>query len=514
MLSFKKMLGSISIVIVVVFSMMLSTSYAWYSFENASTSFQGMTNDDDIIINYQHGEYIDTIIAVPIVSTKVDKLSDKNNFSIEVKNNEKDTDIAVNVSLVDISIDSVLRNANLKVEMYYQGEKWASVAGNTIGTGGATTLTFKNITTGKSTIILDNDINNLFEIRVYLLDDGSDQNTLMNRTFQAKIQVDVVSRLNNTFEDYTGSDIYVSNITIDGEESKYLPSSGYYSMTSSCEKAGDNTLTWEPLSKTLTYLGGAPTKDTCSLIFTSSTDYPLLSEMPVGSYVKYVGNNGCEGIHCKGYNANYESDEKMGYCSSSNSMFNFNGWRIGYIDDNGDVDNTNNNAVLISAGAPECMCTSADGTYSNSSCDDSLLSNDHYKHFENLDNVALKYCNGKFVKNGTCSSEYVYAMNDYSFNRIMKKQFSSCVRAPGSFECGYKNELIYLSSYYWISNSSGLLNNRLLYWSYEIMQYIDSRTSDSNSVFGVRPVIYLDSLVYVIGGDGTYYKPYIIGVNK
>ena len=50
------MLGIISIVIVVVFSMMLSTSYAWYSFENASTSFQGMTNDDDIIINYQHGE--------------------------------------------------------------------------------------------------------------------------------------------------------------------------------------------------------------------------------------------------------------------------------------------------------------------------------------------------------------------------------------------------------------------------------------------------------------------------
>ena len=49
------MLGIISIVIVVVFSMMLSTSYAWYSFENASTSFQGMTNDDDIIIMCSDG---------------------------------------------------------------------------------------------------------------------------------------------------------------------------------------------------------------------------------------------------------------------------------------------------------------------------------------------------------------------------------------------------------------------------------------------------------------------------
>lgn len=504
------MLGIISIVIVVVFSMMLSTSYAWYSFENVSTSFQGMTNNDDIIINYQHGEYIDTIIALPIVSTKVDKLSDKNNFSIEVKKNEKDTDIAVNVSLVDISIDSVLRNANLKVEMYYQGEKWASVAGNTIGTGGATTLTFKNITTGKSTIILDNDVANLFEIRVYLLDDGSNQNTLMNRTFQAKIQVDVVSRLNNTFGDYTNADIYVSNITIDGVESKYLPTDGYYSMTSTCEKAGDNTLTWEPLSKTLTYLGGAPTKDTCSLTFTSSTDYPLLSEMPVGSYVKYVGNNGCEGIHCKGYNANYESEDKMGYCGDSNHQFYVNGWRIAYIDDNGDEDESNDNAVLISAGAPECMCSSSDGTYSNNDCSSSLSVDDINKHFDNMNSIALKYCNSNFIKNGKCDlssieNEFVKVIDDDFFSKITGSEISSCFNKYSNKSCGYNNDFMDNGSQYWVG--SVFSTQGTLFWDFE-NRYIGE--GSSSYLYGVRPVLILDASIIVIGGNGTYDDPYII----
>ena len=508
------MLGIISIVIIVVFSMMLTTSYAWYSFENASTSFQGMTNNDDIIINYQHGEYINTMIALPISSSDIDEYADKNNFSIEVKNNEKDIDIAVNVSLVDITIDSVLRNANFKVDMYYQGEKWSSAQGNTIGTGGATTLTFKNITTGKSTIILDNDISNLFEIRVYLLDDGSNQNTLMNRTFQAKIQVDVVSRLNNTFEDYSGADIYVSGITIDGEESKSLPVSGYYSMTSSCEKAGENTLTWEPLSKTLTYSGGAIMQDSCSLAFTSSTDYPLLSEMPVGSYVKYVGNNGCEGNHCKGYNANYESEDKMGFCNDPNYQFHVNGWRIGYIDDNDDEDASNDNAVLISAGATDCMCTLSDGTPSSSSCSDSLSADDISKHYDNMKNIALKYCNSEFIKNGTCGPSaidngYVKVMNTIDFQKISGDEINlnSCYNSSSNMVCGYNNDLIDNGSDYWFGDFYSNVPETFFNWGSNSRKIINSST---NFLFGVRPVLFLDSSVVVVDGNGSYEDPFLI----
>ena len=70
-MSFKKFLGIISIVIVLVFSMMLTTSYAWYSFETASTTFNGVTNNDDIKVSFQKGEYINTSTAIPVIKLHV-----------------------------------------------------------------------------------------------------------------------------------------------------------------------------------------------------------------------------------------------------------------------------------------------------------------------------------------------------------------------------------------------------------------------------------------------------------
>ena len=110
-----KLLGIISIVIIVVFSMMLTTSYAWYSFENASTTFNGVTGMDDVIISYQHGEYISTNVAVPISSNMVDAHSEKNNFSIVLKDKTSTGEFLVTVSLVDVAIDAELKNSNFKL---------------------------------------------------------------------------------------------------------------------------------------------------------------------------------------------------------------------------------------------------------------------------------------------------------------------------------------------------------------------------------------------------------------
>jgi hypothetical protein len=185
-----------------------------------------------------------------------------------------------------------------------------------------------------------------------------------NKTFQAKIKVDVISRLKNSLNEYSNPDIYISSVTIDGESSDYIPTSGYYDMTATCSK-GSN-LTWEPLSKTITYNSGSYVNDNCSLVFTSSTDYPLLSEMPVGSYVKYTGNNGCSGNSCLGQNANYVNDNDMGYCGSSTLPYKYyaNGWRIAYI--------SNRNVHLISGGATDCMCTDAEGLLSSKGCTSNL----------------------------------------------------------------------------------------------------------------------------------------------
>jgi len=487
-LSLKKLLGIISVVIIVMFSFMFTASYAWYAFENAGTTFSAVTNNDDINISYQSGEYISTSIAIPISSDQIEKYAEKNIFNIGVKDSANDNEIVVTISLSDINISGSLQRDTFKVALYYQGSNIATVGGNL--------LTSSSRILG--TVTLDNDMTNNFELRVYILDDGTNQTVMMNKSFQAKIKIDAVSRLKTDFNDYNAPDINISGITIDGEDSNNLPISGYYNMSSSCEK-GSN-LTWEPLSKTITYNSGSYVNDSCSLTFTSSTSTQLLNTKSVGSYVKYVGANGCDGKACEGQNANYSTDLSMGYCNDANYKFNKNGWRIAYIE--------NGSAYLISAGAPECMCSNSDGTISNSSCSTSLTSENMSKHYANLFASALKYCNSTYSKDGLCDSTTVSVMSSSVFQKVVGTALSSssCYNQYSNMGCGYNNSLIDNGGFYWFSSDQ---NSSVFSWD-PSKRYVGSNNSDV--LLGVRPIIALDEAVLVVGGIGTYEDPYIIDI--
>ena len=108
-MSFKKMLGLITIVIVSVFTLMLTTSYAWYSYENASTKFDVVTADDNVDIIYQRGEYIYTESAIPLKKDDIDLYSDKYDFNVKVKKSIKGNEMVARISLMNITIDNELR---------------------------------------------------------------------------------------------------------------------------------------------------------------------------------------------------------------------------------------------------------------------------------------------------------------------------------------------------------------------------------------------------------------------
>lgn len=550
---------------------MLTTSYAWYAFENGSTTFEVVTNNDNIIVSFQRGEYINTSVAVPIASDDVAQYSEKNNFTVRVKDNPASNEMLLTVSLVDISISGALQNPNFKVDLYYQNKSIASIAGDTIGTSGTTTKTL-------GSVVLDDDIDNNFEVRVYILDNGEDQSALMNKTFQAKIKVEAISRLKTSMSDYANADINVSSITIDGETSATLPTSGYYTMSSTCTKG--STLTWEPFTKTITYGSGSKVGDSCSLTFTSATSTKLLSSVEPGSYVKYTGTNGCDGKHCEGQNANYVSDNDMGYCGSSYYKFRRNGWRVAYVKDG--------SAYLVSAGSPECVRTYIDskstgvgvqtlstdyyygsgykfdtstGTFSLVGVTSSALNwssnystiiadtpytckksyiagtcailyeiTEYYSstegkayehrqydaiygapnHLANLENKALTYCNEDYVYGGVCDENSTWVMNATDFKYITGStlSFNSC----------------YDNSYYGSVHCG--YNNDLIdiggnYWyatpegasSFMVFTWTINRRVGigfSSNLLGVRPVIRLKSSVLVIGGAGTYEDPYQI----
>ena len=230
---------------------------------------------------------------------------------------------------------------------------------------------------------------------------------------------------------YNGENLKIS---IDGVEVEKLPDSGNYYLADYDCKGADTKLVWDNDSYELNVSNGS--NDNALACYLDFQTQPLLSSMSEGSYVKYVGNNGCSGDLCSGKNANYINENNMGYCESSDYKFITDGFRIGYID--------KKSVYLISAGAPECMCTTKDGKKSTSGCSSYLTSANLYKSIDNMNEIALKYCNSKYTSGGICDNTTVWAMNDNDYKKILgtKLDINSCNGKNSNKTCGYGNDLI------------------------------------------------------------------------
>ena len=299
---------------------------------------------------------------------------------------------------------------------------------------------------------------------------------------------------------YNGNNLRIS---IDGVASNTLPTDGtYYLADYDCSSA-NTIVSWDNTNYELNVSNGKRKGGvSCNLDFQT---YPSLSSMPVGSYVSYVGDNGCKDKTCEGQNANYVSDTDMGYCDSANYKYTNNGWRIGYVE--------NGSVYLVSAGATECMCTGSNGISSGSSCNDYIMSASNISvHLDNLDEVALKYCNKAFAKGGLCNVSNSWAMDALDFEKMTGSALnaSSCYGTYSSRECGYANDLIDNGGYYWLASTDASLAHGAFSWVADARRIIGDI---SNSTYGVRPIIALESMVVVTGGMGTYEEPYTIENN-
>ena len=302
---------------------------------------------------------------------------------------------------------------------------------------------------------------------------------------------------------YNGNNLRIS---IDGNSSDTLPTSGNYYLASYDCKSSDTVITWNKETYTLN-VSNSNKKGGVSCYLDFQT-HPKLSDMPIGSYVDYTGNNGCEGNHCKGENANYVNDDtNMGYCNSSIYRFSVNGWRVGYLKDG--------SAYLISAGSPECMCTDSSGN-AKTSCSSSETTGGVPQHLANLNNISLKYCNQDYAYNGVCNSTSSWSISDNDYQIITtnigtKKTLSDCRSTYGSRACGFNYNLIDNGGYYWFATTYSTSSSTAFLWN---QNFRDVVSSSSTYAYGVRPVLRLASSVIVTGGSGTYEDPYTIANNS
>ena len=360
---------------------------------------------------------------------------------------------------------------------------------------------------------------------------------------------------------YNGNNLLIS---INGEQVTDIPTSGVYYLTSySCDDSNTKVIWDMDNYELIVSNGNNGGVVSCNLEFKSN---PKLSEMSVGSYVSYTGEGGTVGStsvacqtngsassstasaeteapnSCLGQNAREDIDTNgntYGYCFNANYKYYTTGWRIAYIDDN-------NKPVIISAGSPEC------NSRTNSTA--SLT------YIKMANTKAMKYCNSDYV-DGDCScldsdsdgycdctdsdsdglcdeiengEVDAWAISDIDFYNMTKaisgvgKRLTSgssglgdsggtlgtklyCVNKYSYEECGYNNDLIDNGGYYWFASRYSSSATSGVYW---IPDYRQVSVRSGTFAYGARPVISLQSSVYVTGGTGTIDDPYTIENNK
>ena len=215
-----------------------------------------------------------------------------------------------------------------------------------------------------------------------------------------------------------------------------------------------------------------------------------LNEVRKGSYVKYVGSNGCVEEQCSGKNVNSfvsngeENNTDKGYCGKDDTSFTNDGWRVAYVN--------NGYPYLISAGALECV---------------SQEEMDNSQFIKKLNDVASLYCNMDYSYRGVCDANSVWAMNGEDYYHVIGSRMSDeiCVENNNDLSCGYQNDLVDIGSYYWLSS---VIKTHVVYYQSH------SFYSDVNDLSkGVRPIIKLSDSVVVYQGTGTQDDPYLIKNN-
>lgn len=230
------------------------------------------------------------------------------------------------------------------------------------------------------------------------------------------------------------------------------------------------------------------------------TKTDLISEMKSGSYVSYVGNNGCVGNLCNGANVD------TGYCVVRYHDFLYDGWRIAY--------SKNGKAHLITAGSPECLGANEAGTLVTSGAIRITHSNAN-TFMNNLDIRSGLYCNSAYADGGVCDTNNSWAFNEEDYRQILLAKdpnssmvANSCLGTLTN-DCGLNNELI--------NTGSNVVINSISNGDLQMYHYVEdnngiklSSIHGSYGEYGIRPVVKLDGEVYVYSGLGTKESPYII----
>jgi hypothetical protein len=214
----------------IILPILVGVSYAYYlasvsgNYTNATGTVQ---SNIDITLNTANDGYITATNMIPIPVENVATDAEIGTFSVVSGNNFNK--IKYTLSLTNITLSSNLNTSDLKWELYNTDTSTSISNGNFSGAPSSITM--------KSDILIDANTTTNYQIRIYILETGADQTSLMNGTFSAKVSI--TSSL-----EYNPSSTYQVPLDNSGANAPLLATNMipvYYDNTNDVWKKADST---------------------------------------------------------------------------------------------------------------------------------------------------------------------------------------------------------------------------------------------------------------------------------
>ena len=194
-MKFKHMLFVLTITTSIIFACMLGSSYAYYTLSNGTTVTATTGEfDANVSVVFSESEYINLKTGVPINSTDVDKYASASKFTlIPDATKLQGYDVAVKIAISNITIDTELKISDFKYDLKCNdGSSTTTIKSGTGADFTSTELEIGTLSTQNSTFNISKTYN--CALRLWLQETGSNQNTLMNKSFSGLIKVNSVYR--------------------------------------------------------------------------------------------------------------------------------------------------------------------------------------------------------------------------------------------------------------------------------------------------------------------------------
>lgn len=174
----------LSVTVSIMFGVLLGISYGWYAYANAESNISAATLKEVPTIVFAQTEYITSTQNMPIYDEDRYRYANKNSFTVTLGENIKEYETGIEITLENINIEEELKIENYKYELL-QNKKIIS-SGDFSDIGENTTIRLLPMTVMSPTSY---PYTYVYEFYVWLSEDKTNQNNLMNKKFGAKINV-------------------------------------------------------------------------------------------------------------------------------------------------------------------------------------------------------------------------------------------------------------------------------------------------------------------------------------